>query len=396
MKKVVCDFCNKTIFTYYKIKNDNCLICTKCAKKAGGVNNINQFLDTKETILEKMKNNYSYPYLKNNNKNILKNQENDSNYFLSPIHIIIMIILLFFTAGIGSLVYYLIYSSLYFKSKYFFNIKNRIQKNTDKCNDLNNHIEELKSAYINFHQIDYGNAKYVDNSSYNYKRPELKKIKNSKNIYNCSLTVCRNAQQQPFKYICKYFNIKQNEESLEQFEKILNDFSAAEQGKELLKMERTKIISNIRIELPFLIKTFSSENTLAKKLGFNQIDFSQLYFPMFIFQYVSAGGNSSMSCKITFDIQNLDRFVTYLSQVVKFKKSVQGQRALMTTTLREKIKKRDNYTCQNCKNSIFIEPNLLLEIDHIKPLSKGGITSEENLQTLCWKCNRNKGNKYNE
>jgi 5-methylcytosine-specific restriction endonuclease McrA len=69
------------------------------------------------------------------------------------------------------------------------------------------------------------------------------------------------------------------------------------------------------------------------------------------------------------------------------------QRALMTNKLREFIKKRDNFTCCNCENSIHIEPNLLLEIDHIIPLSKGGLTTEKNLQTLCWKCNRNKGSK---
>ena len=65
----------------------------------------------------------------------------------------------------------------------------------------------------------------------------------------------------------------------------------------------------------------------------------------------------------------------------------------MTKKLRELIKTRDNFTCCNCGNSIQYEPNLLLEIDHIIPVSKGGTTTEENLQTLCWKCNRAKSNK---
>ena len=46
-----------------------------------------------------------------------------------------------------------------------------------------------------------------------------------------------------------------------------------------------------------------------------------------------------------------------------------------------------------CGNSTFSEPNLLLEIDHIIPVAKGGATIEENLQTLCWKCNRSKSSK---
>ena len=100
-----------------------------------------------------------------------------------------------------------------------------------------------------------------------------------------------------------------------------------------------------------------------------------------------------MNCDVIFDLDNLERFITYLSEMIQFRKSIAGQRALMTTQLREKIKKRDNYTCQKCGVSLEDEPHLLLEIDHIIPLSKNGITSEENLQTLCWKCNRTKGSK---
>ena len=68
----------------------------------------------------------------------------------------------------------------------------------------------------------------------------------------------------------------------------------------------------------------------------------------------------------------------------------------MTSKLREDIKKRDNYTCNKCGVSIQDEPHLLLEIDHIVPISKGGLTTEDNLQTLCWKCNRLKGSKIED
>lgn len=62
-------------------------------------------------------------------------------------------------------------------------------------------------------------------------------------------------------------------------------------------------------------------------------------------------------------------------------------------TLRDYILKRDNYTCQSCGNSTKVEPNLLLEVDHITPVSKYGPSIPENLQTLCWKCNRAKSDK---
>lgn len=302
--------------------------------------------------------------------------------------------LLFFGGPLCVLIYF-IYEYRYYKSEDFLKIKKRIQNHIDECNELNEHIEELKETYVNFKQTDYGVAENVDYSNYNYKRKELKNYKDSKYVYNCSITVCRNAQQQPFKYLCKYFNIKPDEETLNNFEEVLNNFSAVEQGKKLLDNQKKEILGGLWKEVPWLIKTFSKKK-FEKKLGFQQIDFSNVYFPTYVFNYISSGGNSSMHTDITLDIDNLNRFVLYLGELVKFRKSVAGQRALMTSTLREKIKKRDNYTCKECNNSTKKEPNLLLEIDHIKPLSKGGITSEENLQTLCWKCNRSKGSKYKE
>jgi rubrerythrin len=295
-------------------------------------------------------------------------------------------------ACLGLYLVFLVYRTLYFNSKRFLQIKESIEAYAKECNELNEHIESLKKAYINLHHTDYGSALYTDNSVFRFKRPELKKISYRPNVYECSLSVCKNAQQQPFKYVCKYFNINATEETLEQFEKVFNDFSAAEQGKNLLKNKKVEIINGLKKQIPFLIRKFSYK-ILSRKLGFNDIDFSTMYFPKYTFSYVSAGGNSSISCDVVFDIDNLERFISYLSEIIKFKKSVAGQRALMTSNLREKIKKRDKYTCQNCGISTYDEPHLLLEIDHIVPLAKNGLTTEENLQTSCWKCNRSKGTK---
>ena len=93
------------------------------------------------------------------------------------------------------------------------------------------------------------------------------------------------------------------------------------------------------------------------------------------------------------EIETIAELIKALQSKLTAKAFVKEQRNLMTKKLRESIKKRDNYTCCNCGNSTHKEPNLLLEIDHIIPVSKGGCTEDGNLQTLCWKCNRSKSNK---
>lgn len=285
-----------------------------------------------------------------------------------------------------------IYEWIYYKSKKFNKLKNDLNEYVSECNELNDYIENLKYSYSNIKKSNVGEAFLIDESTYNFKRPEQLKAEKSEFICECSSSICKNAERQPFKYLCKYFNIKANEESLEQFENMLNKFSSVEDGQFLLNEKIENIKISIDNDIPYFIKTLSMKKFI-KKLGFKEIDFNSLYFPVYTFRYVSPGGNKVTRCDIKLDLDNLNHFVDYLSDLVKFKKSIAGQRALMTSKLREKIKQRDNFTCQNCGLSINDEKNLLLEIDHIIPLSKGGITSEENLQTLCWKCNRKKGSK---
>ena len=54
------------------------------------------------------------------------------------------------------------------------------------------------------------------------------------------------------------------------------------------------------------------------------------------------------------------------------------------------IFKRDSFTCQYCGRSA---PSIILEIDHIQPVAKGGDNSLLNLITSCKDCNRGKRDK---
>lgn len=64
--------------------------------------------------------------------------------------------------------------------------------------------------------------------------------------------------------------------------------------------------------------------------------------------------------------------------------------------LRFKVMQRDNFKCCICGKSPATSPNVTLHIDHIKPWSKGGETTIDNLQTLCSDCNLGKSDLCDE
>lgn len=284
-----------------------------------------------------------------------------------------------------------LYLNHYYNSEEFLQLKKKISNNVNESNNLNQYLNSMK-VHCDFNKEELGCSIIKDDSNFNYKRNKNKLLHNSKYIYNCSLNVCKNAHNQPFKYLCKYFNISLNEETLIVFETLLNNYSSIEEGKTLLITEKEKIFNNISKDIPKLIFNYDHKN-LITKLGYDFQGFNDSYFPIYKFQYVSSGGNSSFSTEIEFNLENIEKFELYLKYNIEKKKTMKYQRSLMTQKLREQIKQRDNYMCQICCNSLSMEPNLLLEIDHIIPISKGGTTEETNLQTLCWKCNRKKGAK---
>lgn len=64
------------------------------------------------------------------------------------------------------------------------------------------------------------------------------------------------------------------------------------------------------------------------------------------------------------------------------------ERGKVSNKLRFYIYQRDGYRCKKCGVSDKYAP---LEIDHIIPIAKGGKSTVDNLQTLCHRCNVEKG-----
>lgn len=65
------------------------------------------------------------------------------------------------------------------------------------------------------------------------------------------------------------------------------------------------------------------------------------------------------------------------------------KRKSLTKKSRFDVFKRDDFTCQYCGSH---PPSVTLEVDHIKPVSKGGTNDVDNLIASCFDCNRGKSN----
>lgn len=66
------------------------------------------------------------------------------------------------------------------------------------------------------------------------------------------------------------------------------------------------------------------------------------------------------------------------------------KRKSLSKKTRFEVFKRDSFTCAYCGTT---PPSVVLEIDHITPVAKGGDDSADNLITSCFDCNRGKSDR---
>lgn len=278
----------------------------------------------------------------------------------------------------------------YYESPSFLKIKETCEVLMSSQKEFNEYINEKVQFISQLFGTRVVRNETIADDEYNYIRPYKKTI--TPFTAEVSSTVFASAENNPLEYIIKYFytNKKLYPEQIKKLYQLVEELETLSEAKQIIENYKIEYQQYLGDVPDFIMK--NDEAGFYSRLGFATINESVLIVE-YKFSYTSNGGMVQRSFTIPMKEETIIELIKALENKLTISAFIKEQRTLMTKKLREFIKTRDNFTCCNCNNSTEIEPNLLLEIDHIIPVSKGGETIEDNLQTLCWKCNRAKSNK---
>lgn len=278
----------------------------------------------------------------------------------------------------------------YYESPDFVKIKDTCEALMSTQREFNEYINEKVQSISKLFGTRVVRNETTNNDEYNYIRPYRKII--TPFTAEVSATVFASAENKPLEYVVKNFypNKKLYPEQIQKLYRLVEELETLRDAKQIIENYKAEYHQYLGDVPDFIM--MNDESGFYARLGFANIDES-LFAVEYKFVYTSGGGMAQRSFTIPMTEETIIELIKVLESKLTAGAFAKEQRALMTKKLRDHIKKRDNFTCCNCGNSTYAKPNLLLEIDHIIPVAKGGCTVEDNLQTLCWKCNRAKSDK---
>lgn len=278
----------------------------------------------------------------------------------------------------------------YYNSVEFSKIKETCAALMSSQREFNEYISEKVQSISNLFGTRTVRNETVNNDENNYVRPYKKTI--TPFTAEVSVAVFASAENNPLEYVVKNFYPDKSRypEQIRKLYQLVEELETLKDAKQIIENYKAQYQQYLGNVPGFIME--NDESGFYARLGFAYIDESTLTVE-YKFSYTSGGGMVQRHFTVSMTENTISELIKLLESKLNSGAFAKEQRSLMTKRLRDYIKKRDNYTCCICGNSTYKEPNLLLEIDHIIPVAKGGYTTEKNLQTLCWKCNRSKSDK---
>ena len=278
----------------------------------------------------------------------------------------------------------------YYDSSDFERIKSTCQTMINSQKEFNDYIKQKVESISKL----FGKRTLREETVFEDKNQYVRTYKKTVAPFTAQVSaqVFSSAENNPMGYLVKTFypNKVAYPQQIQDLYKLVEELETLRDAKEIIENYKAEYQQYIG-DVPDYVMDNDSDGFYSR-LGFAQVDESTLTVE-YVFTYTSSGGKAQRSFSVPMTLETIEELINTLKSKLTKEAFIKEQRLLMTPKLRETVKERDHYTCCMCGNSITKEPNLLLEIDHIIPVSKGGETVPSNLQTLCWKCNRSKSNK---
>ncbi len=135
------------------------------------------------------------------------------------------------------------------------------------------------------------------------------------------------------------------------------------------------------------------EEMLYRSMKFNSPTTN--FFVEYYITYTSPKGQNHYKDCAEYPMNIIEQNIYEIEVDIKKKKTrqyrIKAERSIMTDSKRYEIMKRDNFKCKICGSSA--NDGVKLHVDHIYPVSRGGKSTNDNLQTLCDRCNMGKSDK---
>lgn len=269
----------------------------------------------------------------------------------------------------------LIFIPIYLIIRYYSNIKDFLLNYKER--KILKKLETKSKLYLNIVKL---NSKYYLSNLgvfYDHYHVYYKSNLSNANMDDYLLMTIHNKYDELKEYKIKYDKLKiEYKKYLEEYSKLkdlINDNEAKDLKIDLKKYNeyQEKIYSSnkIKIDTEFNVViyiNYQSKKGLVKDKKYKK--YSDKDFSNIIREYLELKKNNKLS--------------EIISRI---------ERSKMSESLRYDVFKRDNFKCSICGMSA--KDGVKLQVDHIIPISKGGKTEMDNLQTLCSRCNIGKSNK---
>lgn len=245
-------------------------------------------------------------------------------------------------------------------------------------------FESVKKSSSMYKKLTTLNSKYLFKNKFPERKDIFEKCSNKRGF---DTAIFDDYLEKRIEEEIKFFDktVSENEEAYQNYRAYVKEYN-------LLHPEKIETVSRFHLkEWKLWIYNFY-ERLIFKTYKLKPLRYTKVFVKI---SYTSPQGKNTYSKSHLYSYDGLKSHYDYIKKLIERKSTrenlIRIERAKVSNSVRISVFKRDHYTCQICGGTK--SDGIMLHVDHMIPVSKGGKTEINNLQTLCDRCNSGKSNR---